>query len=196
MVVSGSFLQNDGDTYNVALFRFTNGENKTQIIATKIKRWLQHQGISWQRDGNVLYYTVQRSTDGGVTYQPVAKFYNNKLFYNYEDVATQTANSNTGYRVAITAKGGERLFSNTVFIDETSNARVYPNPVRGNMQLQGLPADSKTKIAILDLNGNVRTTATASGGTASITTSNLAPGNYLLKLQHNNTITTQTFVKE
>ncbi len=41
IIVSGSFLQNDGNTYNVALFRFNSDLTHKQIIIQKIKHYIQ-----------------------------------------------------------------------------------------------------------------------------------------------------------
>ncbi len=164
------------------------------MIAIKVKRWLQHQGITWVADNGVRYYTVQRSVDGGVTYQPVVRlYYNHQSFLTYEDAA---ATDNTTYRVAVVAKDGSRSFSNPVAIGNEEAVKVFPNPVHSTLQLQGLPANTKTNISITDFNGSVRTSATGSGGSLSINTAALKPGNYLLKVQSRNTTTTQAFVKE
>lgn len=194
MIVSGMFLQNDGETYNVALFRFNEGENRRQQLITKIKRWLQHHGISWQTDKNIRSYSVQKSTDGGITYQPVAKVYNNhQPQLNYEDAA---AAGSDWYRVVAAGKDGSRNYSNSVLINNEATVSVFPNPVRNNLQVQGLPAGGKTNISISDFSGALRTTAVASSSTYNINTANLKPGNYLLKVQHDNSVTTTTFVKE
>ncbi len=180
--------------YAVSLARYNNDISKRQMIAIKVKRWLQHRGIMWVADNGVRYYTVQRSGDGGVTYQPVAKlYYNHQSVFSYEDAA---ANDNTTYRVAVVAKDGSRSFSNPVVIGNEEAVKVFPNPVRSTLQLQGLPANTKTNISITDFNGSVRTSTTASGGSLSINTAALKPGNYLLKVQSGNITTAQAFVKE
>ncbi len=177
--------------YHVTLARY-NGDNGKQPLAIRIKRWLQHHGISWQSVQNsnaIRYYAVQRSNDG-VTYQEVARV--NSSISNYED-ATGMGNY---YRLVAIAKDGSRTYSNTILVDEAQGARIFPNPVRDNLQLQGLPQTGKTNISIMDLNGNVRSTATATGSNYSVSTANLGSGNYLLKLLHNGITTTQPFVKE
>ncbi len=42
IIVSGSFRQNDDDTYYVALFRFNGESSNQQPLIVRIKRWLQH----------------------------------------------------------------------------------------------------------------------------------------------------------
>lgn len=77
-----------------------------------------------------------------------------------------------------------------------SKPRIFPNPLKEKLQLQGLPASGKTAVSVVDLNGNVRSTATTTGTNYSVNTANLSSGSYLLKIQHGNTITTKPFVKE
>ncbi len=183
----------DGADYFL-LARYNNDISRRQMIVTRIKSWLQHHGITWQADNNVRYYTVQKSVDGGITYQPVAKLYNNhQSALTYEEATT---NSNALYRVAATAKDGSRSLSNSLLLSNESNVKLFPNPVRSTFQLQGLPTDSKTSITVTDFSGNVRTTITTTGTNASINASSLRPGNYLLKVQSGNTTTTHPFVKE
>ncbi len=177
--------------YAVALARYYGDGNTKQPLSIRIRRWLQHHGISWQLGNNIRYYAVQRSSDGMV-YKEIAKLGNSSN--TYED-ATPLGKENY-YRLAAIAKDGSRTYSNTILIDETQQVRMFPNPVKDNLQLQGLATGGKTAVSVVDLQGNVRTTATAGGGSYSVNTANLTPGNYLLKLQHNGTVTTQAFVKE
>ncbi len=178
------------------LARYNNDISRRQQIITRIRRWLQHHGITWQGDNNVRFYTVQKSVDGGVTYQPVAKLYNhNQSSLSYEDI-TEGSNNNALYRVSAAAKDGSRSLSNSISIGSENNVKLFPNPVRSTLQIQGLPTDSKTNITVTDFSGNVRTSTTTSGSTASINTAGLKPGNYLLKVQSGNTITTHPFIKQ
>ncbi len=203
---NGLIIQNDGKIvlaggasndktgpaqYEIALTRYYGDGNTKQPLAIRIKRWLQHHGISWQLGNNIRYYAVQRSTDG-ITYKEIAKLGNSSN--TYEDAAPLGKESY--YRLAAIAKDGSRTYSNTVLIDETQQVRMFPNPVKDNLQLQGLATGGKTAVSVMDLQGNVRATATAGGSSYSLSTSNLTPGNYLLKLQHNGTTTTQAFIKE
>ncbi len=203
---NGLIIQNDGKIvlaggatnnktgsaqYEIALTRYNNDDNTKQPLSIRIRRWLQHHGISWQGGNNIRYYAVQRSVDG-IVYKEIAKLGSSSN--NYEDAAPLTGNSY--YRLAAIAKDGSRTYSNTVLIDETQQVRMFPNPVKDNLQLQGIATGGKTAVSVVDLQGNVRATATAGGGSYTVNTANLTPGNYLLKLQHNGTVTTQAFVKE
>ncbi len=197
-VSEGAALQKDGKVVlggstgpYCLLARYNNNDGTKQPLAIHIKRWLQHHGISWGANSNIRYYTVQRSSDG-IVYKEVAKLGNSSN--TYEDATPLGKESY--YRLAAIAKDGSRAYSNTVLIDESQQVKMFPNPVKDNLQLQGLATGGKTAVSVMDLQGNVRATATAGGGSYSVNTANLTPGNYLLKLQHNGTTTTQAFVKE
>ncbi len=189
IIVASTYQSNDFFSYVLA--RYNGYNDNKQPLSIRIKRWLQHHGISWQVGNNFRYYAVQRSSDG-ITYKEVTKLGNSSS--NYEDAAPLTGN--TYYRLAAIAKDGSRTYSNTVLIDESSQVRMFPNPVKDNLQLQGLATGGKTAVSVVDLQGNVRTTATAGGRGYSVNTAHLTRGNYLLKMQHNGTTTTQAFVKE
>ncbi len=194
IVQGGSYFNEALGSDSYLLARYNNDISRRQQIITRIRRWLQHHGITWQGDNNVRYYTVQKSTDGGITYQPVAKLYNaHQSSLSYEEA---TANDNALYRVAATAKDGGRSLSNSIAIGSEAAIKLFPNPVRNTLQIQGLSTDSKTNITVTDFSGNVRTSTTANGGSVSINASTLKPGNYLLKVQSGGNITTHPFVKE
>ena len=178
--------------YHVTLARY-NGDKEKQPLAIRIKRWLQHHGISWNsvQANNIRYYAVQKSSDG-ITYKEVARVSNRAN--TYEDAATPATDSY--YRIAAVSWDGTRTYSNMVLVDDAQKTLIYPNPVRSNLQLQGLPSTGTTNLSIVDLNGNVRSTTTATGTSYSVSTANLSSGSYLLKIQHGNTIATQPFVKE
>ena len=204
-IVSSAALQLDGKIVvsgfqdgpnNIILARYNGYGTNQQPLIVRIKRWLQHHGISWQAmQGNnqVRYYAVQRSSDD-ITYKEIARVSNRIGINNYEDATLLTTNSY--YRIVAVGVDGSRTYSNTVLVDAAQQASIFPNPVRANLQVQGLPATGKTDVSIVDWNGNVRSTATTTGSNYSINTANLNSGSYLLKIQHNGTTTTQPFVKE
>ncbi len=104
-----------------------------------------------------------------------------------------------GGRVISTTYMGDvrsRSLSNSLLLSDAAAIKIFPNPVQSTLQIQGLPTDSKSLITIADLSGNVRTSTTATGSNASVSTSSLKPGTYLLKVQSSKRITTQTFIKE
>jgi hypothetical protein len=190
VVIAGNSSKGNDVAYYLARYNVTSDK---QPLIVRIKRWLQHRGISWNniQSNNIRYYTIQRSTDG-ITYKEVAKV--GSKANTYEDNAVLPTNSY--YRIAAVSWDGSRTYSNTLFIGDALQARIFPNPARDNLQVQGLPATGKTNVSVVDWNGNVRSTATATSTNYSVNTTNLSAGAYLLKIQHNGTTTTQPFVKQ
>ncbi len=196
IVVSGFSQLLSEAPFVTTLVRYNGDDSKKLIIVTNIKRWLQHHGITWQTDNNVRYYNVQRSTDGGISFQQVAKVYNNhQLSLTYEDGGVN-AGANDCYRIASTAKDGSKSYSNNIFVNNTAEVKIFPNPVRANLQLYGLSTASNSNISVLDLNGNIRSKLVSSGSSYSLNTSFLTPGNYVIKIQNDNTVITQSFTKQ
>ncbi len=191
IVMAGLAVESETSQELVVILARYNSDTKDQPLAIRIKRWLQHHGISWQGSSNIRYYAVQRSPDG-IVYKEIAKLLNTSN--TYEDATALTGSSY--YRLAAIAKDGSRTYSNTVLIDESAQVKMFPNPVKDNLQLQGLPSTGKTNISIIDINGVIRTQATATGSAYSINTAMLQHGHYLVKLQHGDTITILPFVKE
>jgi len=61
-----------------------------------------------------------------------------------------------------------------------SSVRLWPNPARGQLQVDGLPKDASV-LDVLDVTGRKVAVAQAGAGRALISTAALAPGAYLLK---------------
>ncbi|HRI20288.1 MAG TPA: fibronectin type III domain-containing protein [Panacibacter sp.] len=80
--------------------------------------------------------------------------------------------------------------------DIANNIRLYPNPVRTNLQIDGLPATEKTKLTIVDFTGNIKLAATGTGKIYNWNIATLKAGNYLLKIETKNTTVSRWFVKE
>ena len=64
------------------------------------------------------------------------------------------------------------------------------------MQIDGLSATQKTKLSIVDVVGNVRLVTTITGSSYNWNVSTLKAGNYLLKVETNNTVSSRWFMKE
>ncbi len=194
ILVSGSFLQNDDDTYNVGLFRY-NGDDPERNKYVRIKHWLHHHGISWEDKPNNLinYYSIQSSTNGNA-FTEVERIYSNHNggIQTYSAANNATAN----YRVAAVSNTGNITYSNTLtLVNNTPNIQLYPNPAKNNLQIQGLPAGT-TKLTVTDISGNTRIIATANSTVYSINIAQLTSGNYLLHIKTANEVITKQFIKE
>ena len=198
IVVSGYGATKDFK-YVPALTRY-NGDNLSprQQIITRIRRWLQHHGITWQTDNSVRYYTVQRSTDGGITYRQLQKIYNNRqATLTYEDNAVTDSGTEL-YRVISQNKDGAHSISNSISISSEAQVMVYPNPAKSYVTVQGLKSDETANISIKDGSGNVlaRGVSTGSAQYRSSLGSNMQPGTYYLNITTGSKTEVLKFVKQ
>lgn len=85
----------------------------------------------------------------------------------------------------------------TLTLEEiTNNIKLFPNPVKNSLLIDGLSATHQSKLTIFNLSGNAMLVATVNTKTFQWTVSNLKPGNYLLKIETNNNTISRWFVKE
>jgi uncharacterized delta-60 repeat protein len=209
IIVSGSFLQNDGDNYNVALFRFNGDERRKQILIARIRRWLpHHNGIVWDNMPGVKNYAVQRSADGvrWTTVQSQQSTANSKSSVvnaqlstvNYYNDASPLAGTNY-YRLQTTSVDGAIAYSNVIIINnEPSTISLAPNPAKNVLHIEGLSSSSRIKLTVVDLSGNVaiRHEPSTMNSSYNLNIAALKPGNYWLKLEVNGEVVTKQFVKE
>lgn len=88
---------------------------------------------------------------------------------------------------------------NTIQQDELSqlsNLKVYPNPVKDNLQIEGLSTTAKTTLSITDINGNRILSTTVTGSNYNWHISKLRPGSYILEIISDSKIITRTFIKQ
>jgi uncharacterized delta-60 repeat protein len=197
IVVTGySLYQNFPDyRYYVILGRYEGyGIEKDKYV--KIKKWLHRHGFTWDDfpGKNISYYAVQRSSNGN-TFNEIARLFNrnNQQQYSYEDAAPLAGNNY--YRLAAVSSDGSTAYSNIIAIDNNA-IKLYPNPVRNTLQVEGLPATEKTKLTITDFSGNTRMSVQVTGKNYSWNISRMDPGNYILKMESKGITVTKKFVKE
>ena len=80
--------------------------------------------------------------------------------------------------------------------NNTASLKIYPNPVKSNLQVAGLSASQKTIFSITDLSGNRKATATITGSSYNWNISQLKQGNYILKIENEGMVVSRMFVKE
>ena len=215
IIVSGSFLQDDNDTYNVALFRFNGDLTKKQILIAKIRRWLQHNnGIVWDNMPGIKSYAVQRSSDGVrwttdyrslITANSQSSTINTQPpTVNYYNDASPLPGTNY-YRLQTTSIDGAVAYSNVIAINnEPSTISVSPNPAKNVLHIEGLsssqnlPTGRQAKINIVDFAGNVAYSQQLSANSSfyNLNIAALKPGNYWFKVEVNGAVVTKQFVKE
>ncbi len=139
---------------------YNDSLSKKQIIITKIRRWVQHhKGIEWDNMQGTQSYAVQRSTDGlhWITIDRQAAESGQQFATNHYSDPTPSSTSTNYYRLQTTSTSNAVANSN-VIATSNDDIKISPNPVISSLQIQGLSAAQKTKLTIIDLNGQYATT--------------------------------------
>ena len=184
-------------SYSLAVARYNGNEDPGPII-TKLKKWLHHHGITWddKPGNNISYYSVQRSTDGAA-FKEIARILHNSntANYNFEDPAP--LNGDNHYRLSAVSTDGSSVNSNIVLVENNNAAiKIYPNPAKNNLVIEGLASTGNTKLRITDLYGNIVLKATATANTHTCNIASLKAGTYIISIETGNEIITRKFIKE
>ena len=78
----------------------------------------------------------------------------------------------------------------------SSGIKVYPNPVKEILNIQGLNAGTKANISILDMQGNAIIKTTTGNSTCSVNVKKLVAGTYYVKIDVAGKTETIKFIKE
>jgi hypothetical protein len=174
--------------------------------------------IIWKTENEQNYtnFTVERSTDGGVTFNVLGGFASSALgTYSFLDKAPPVAADR--YRLKLEDLNGTISYSNVVTLMyansgshlANNNISVYPNPVAGTINLSILQnnitasnissaANPLYNIMITNSSGSVIKTATSAQTQWQDNLSNLLPGTYMIQVvnANNKTVVGKTkFVK-
>lgn len=202
-----ALLQPDGkiivvgktSSFNFAIVRY-NGDPTPSPRFAKLKKWLHHHGITWEDkpDNKINYYSVQRSANGSA-FNEIARIlhFGNTTSYHFEDPAP--LNGDNYYRLSAVSADGSSVTSNIVLVENNIAAatiKIYPNPAKNNLIIEGLASTGNTKLRITDLYGNMLFKATATGNTHTCNIASLKTGTYIMAIQTGNEIITRKFVKE
>ena len=179
-------------------FGDTEGPGNNNPKYVRIKKWLHRYGFTWNDfpGRNISYYAVQRSSNGN-SFTEIARLFsrNNQQQFSYADAAPLTGDNY--YRLAAVSADGAVTYSNVLAIsNNTATVKVYPNPAKNNLQIEGLSATEKTKLVISDLNGVARMSAVANSSSYNWNISSLKPGNYILRITNGSNVVTKKFLKE
>ncbi|CAN5132031.1 hypothetical protein BH11BAC6_BH11BAC6_07180 [soil metagenome] len=184
----------DEDYTRIGMVRFNGVSDKTPKYV-RIKKWLHHHGFTWEDwpGKNISYFAVQRSSNGNA-FNEVARLFNrNNQPYSYEDAAP--LNGSNYYRLAAVSTNGSTAYSNIIAIDNNA-IKLYPNPVRNTLHVEGLSATEKTKLTITDFMGNTKMSVQVTAKNYNWNVSQLKQGNYILKAETKGVAVTKKFVKE
>ncbi|OWP64122.1 hypothetical protein CDA63_05170 [Hymenobacter amundsenii] len=145
----------------------------------------------------VGYFEVERSATA-TNWSPVARVSagNQPAGQQYSVVDERPLTGPAYYRLAIHDLDGTVAYSGVRAVRTASSAAVYPNPVRGEAQVQLPDPVGAATLELLSAQGQVvrRLAVPAGRGHASLTTTGLPGGVYLLRVQQAGTSTTTRLV--
>lgn len=174
--------------------------------------------IVWKTENEANYtsFTIERSTDGGVTYNVVGGVASSALgTYSLLD-KNPLANAANQYRLAMQDLNGATSYSNVVTLiygnsnTVSSNLRVFPNPSGDvlNLAIQQNSSSGQIgivqgpvvtyNIKIIGITGSIVKSATSASPNWSGNVGDLMPGTYIIQVinnSNNKLIGTNTFVK-
>lgn len=200
----GKILVGGGTYYSVAIARFdTVGVLPIRLLSFTATKKEKTVLLNWQTasETNNAYFSVERSTNGSTDFSAIGKA-NSKgntarlQQYTFEDLSP--LNGGNYYRLKQVDKDGRSTYSKTVFVDFTKSTtiKIYPNPVKDLLQIDGLDASVKTNISIVDLSGRTLAKTSVTNSSYSWNIKQLPSGNYYLTIEAGKKITTLKFIKE
>jgi len=202
-----SFLidKNDAATFGANRFQIVIRENPAlglhllDFTADKVTGVNTPQvAINWkvENESNYTTFYVQRSTDGGQTFQSIGSLQSDGSgsysFVDKSPVLTQDQ-----YRLQLSDADNNLTYSSIVTVEYAilSNANLatislYPNPVHDvvNITITNTTTASNVSytITITNSSGTIITTATSTQSTYQNNVSNLLPGTYFIQVVDNN----------
>jgi hypothetical protein len=214
------------DTASQGAYRFQLVIRQNQALGVHLLQFTgvktqQGSKLSWvtENEQNYTHFTVERSTDGGKTFNVVAGLASTAIgSYNLWDASPQSVDE---YRLKIEDLNGNINYSNVVTLSYANteilkNAiALYPNPAKGQINLTITPAFAGSQatnsisgtlsakssttynIKIVNSTGIILKTATTTQTNWQNDVSSLSPGTYMLQVVDNNDnlVGERTFVK-
>jgi uncharacterized delta-60 repeat protein len=169
------------------------------FIATKKQNSIL---LNWQTasETNNSYFAIERSNNSNTNFKEIARV-NSKgnssqtQQYGFEDI-TPLKGANY-YRLKQIDKNGKVTTSKIVLVDFINGVviKLYPNPVKTNLNIEGLTG-STTTLSIIDVNGKVLSTTSTTNTTYNWNITALPAGNYYLRIEADKKITSMKFVKD
>jgi hypothetical protein len=175
------------------------------FTATKAKDGAQ---LIWKtiNEENYTYFTIERSTDNGATFNVLGGFVSNAMgTYNFLDKHPLKGTAANMYRLKIEDLNGTISYSNVVKVtysnsdkgfedNNDNNISVYPNPATNNITVTILQNNNIKlnninliyNIKIMNSYGLIIKTAISSQISWKNDISNLLPGTYFIQVVNNN----------
>jgi hypothetical protein len=148
-------------------------------------------------EANAREYVVEKSTDGGKTFEPfnTVKATGKNAFYQLTDSRTDKA---AFYRVSVLGKDGSKISSDVLAVKGVVKINVYPNPVQSQLVMQHPVAEAGATVQLVSVDGRQLFTQNIQQGAVqtTINVSKLIAGNYLVVFNMNGQRQSKAFIKK
>ncbi len=201
---------------NFAIARYI-GDPVHQSLITRIKRWIIKHILHFQDPNaeNTAYYVIEKSSNSTANFKEVARVeksaissqspVDNQQSETYSFVLPASDNrdptSDNFYRIKAVHNNGSVTYSDVIadngLTDTPINGlTISPNPVKNVLHVQGLSAENKTSLSIINPEGNVIKKISVRANSYDFNVSQLKQGTYYLKAENNKGSKTFQFIKE
>jgi hypothetical protein len=188
----------------------TGGLNNVLVIDGKklfiINLWLNGEAtdeelitMEWSTpdEPNAREYVVEKSTDGGKTFEPIStqKTAGVKPTYQLTDKRAETTSF---YRVTLVGKDGVKVTSDVLAVKGVIKLNAYPNPVQNQLIMQHPVAEAGTTVQLVGIDGRQLFTQNIQQGSVQtvMNVTKLLPGNYLVVFNMNGQRQSKAFIKK
>ncbi len=193
------------------------GDPVHQSLITRIKRWIIKHILHFQdlNADNTAYYVIEKSHNSTTNFKEVARVEQSAISsqspvdnqqsetYSYVLPASDNRQSTSDnfYRIKAVHNDGSVTYSDVIadngLTDTPINGlTISPNPVKNVLHIQGLSAENKTSLFIINPEGNVIKKTSVQANSYDFNVSNLKQGTYYLKAENNEGSKTFQFIKE
>jgi hypothetical protein len=175
-------------TLPLQLLSFTAQRN----YKTNLLKWSTSNEINTDR------FEIERSNDSRnfIKIGSVRAISNGKTKNDYAFTDAQPSKALNYYRLKMIDKDGKFVYSAIKSINNATgfDVRLYPNPVKDIITLEGLKGT--TNISIISLQGSVLAKTTANSSTYTWNIKQLSAGTYYIRIEASKNVTTLKFIKE
>jgi hypothetical protein len=157
--------------------------------------------LNWQtaNEQNNAYFIVERSNSSNTKFVEVGRVNskgnsNHLQQYSFEDLSP--FGGANYYRLTQVDRDAKSTYSKVVFVNfgKTTTIKLYPNPVKDIITLEGL--NGTTNISIVSLEGSILTKTIANSDTYTWNIKQLPAGTYYIRIEAGKNVTTLKFIKE
>lgn len=201
IIVAGSGFNGLISGFAVARYNIT-GNLPIHLLAFTATKQKASVLLNWQTasEMNNAYFSIERSNNGN-NFSEIGKV-NSKGTSNqlqeYSFTDGQPFNGQNYYRLQQVDNDGKYTYSKVVGVDfpATLIYRLYPNPAKDILHLDGLNATANTSVSLIASDGHMIDKKIISASSYDWNTKYLATGTYYLRIEENKKVTTLKFIKQ